>query len=161
MWLMTELGEFFSAVTDNQDDRIMWVRSRDEMSAKALAEYADAEVVHMLDADYEWRVIIPRTVWVDFLVDRAESARGTNFKSAVARNLGGSKPGWVGVCHDIWQTLYDYQHGWDKKRNKKSWSDDREWFDEHEDLGWSSYHTWELQQANKKNKKNKKKCGKR
>lgn len=89
MWTFFENGTFYSAVVDRDDTDVMWVRSRDERSAKILADWAGVDVVVRENADYLYRVSLNRETWIEYVTVQMNSAKATNFKSEVGRNVEG------------------------------------------------------------------------
>lgn len=108
MWMFFEDGTFYSAVVDPEDTRMLWVRSRDEVSAQSLADFSGEEIVQLEKRDYAYRSLVSRGVWDDFVSDKIHSAKATNFKTQVSRNTG-----WdshiMDALHDIWSTMFRYQ----------------------------------------------------
>ena len=125
MWVITELGEMYSAV-DSKDHSKKVVRMRDRRSADNFEEFVNAvrdgkgeevEILEGAGTDYEFRVICEREEWENFLLDRAERATATNVKNAVAANLGGgaSARAFVNAMADTWVVWYRYQE------DEKAW----------------------------------------
>ena len=92
MWVITERGEFFSAV-DSKNHEMKVVRARDKRSIRAFEEFVNAvrddkgepvEVLTGVGTDYEYRIECYHEEWQEFLMNRAETARATNVKNIEA-----------------------------------------------------------------------------
>lgn len=117
MWVITELGEMFSAVDSKDDEEIKVVRARDKRSAKNLVRYLqdwraveEAELIQGGGTDYEFRVICTRDDWEAFMVHRMRNAHATNVKNAVAEALGKDKGrSFLRAMMETWSIWYSYQ----------------------------------------------------
>lgn len=150
MWVITEQGEFFSAVNYKNKKT---VRTRDERSAQRLAEFVEelrgrpVEVVVGAGTDYEYRVELSKDEWKAFMIERIDSAKATNVKSEVARNLGYQKgKKFLDAMHDTWSIWFSYQRDllgkktfWTKESGAET---DDEWERRTEDEGWLAYQSW-------------------
>ncbi len=110
MWIFTELG-FYSAVTDFDDDNVIWVRGRDRGDMERLVELVEREradrpeLLELADADYRYRVRLNRDTWSDVLSRFGRDARYHNFKDAVAER----DPDRAHLYMDVWSTLRTLQ----------------------------------------------------
>ena len=111
MWTFFEDGTFYSAVTDRVDSDLMVIRSRDRQSAERFADWLGGDhTISDEPGDYAYRVRCSRTDWSDFVADKVDNARATNFKSEVQRNLGVKRGKlMLDALHDIWSVMWDYQ----------------------------------------------------
>lgn len=83
MWLMTTRG-FYSVVQHRDDPDRVLVRARCKADIDALADLLpDAEPILLHDADYAWRIDVPRAVWAAALQTLTAEIAYPNFKSAV------------------------------------------------------------------------------
>jgi hypothetical protein len=95
MWVMTTSG-FYSAVQDRDDHTMLIVRSRTKEDADALADLINGSVRPQLhvtvertpDADYAYRVRVPKPAFAWVLWQAAEGIDYPNFKEAVALRQG-------------------------------------------------------------------------
>lgn len=123
MWIITERGEFYSAVNPKKPDggQTKIIRSRDERSSQNLADFINAERGE--DAaqveiergngrtDYEFRVICSNDEWMNFVDERMLEAEATNVKTEVGKNLRGYKYAreFLNAMHDTWSIWFRYQ----------------------------------------------------
>lgn len=106
MWLMTTEG-FFSAVADFNDNDFVLVRSRAQADSENLAAAAGgAEVIETPDADYRWRVRLPRETWSAFVAQQAGAIDYGNFKNAVRQRQGAER---AHVYGEAWSVLLQLQ----------------------------------------------------
>lgn len=59
------------------------------------------------DADYPCRLVVPRTVWLEFAARLAAEITYPNFKSEVAKSNG--DPEYRALLHVVWQSGVDFQ----------------------------------------------------
>jgi len=112
MWVFTTDG-FYSVVAHREDKDMLMVRCRAEADAKALAKrlttIMPAAILHTPEADYAWRLVVPRVVWAWYLSKFVADLDYPNFKDAVAERQGRSR---ADVYHDVWATMAEVQqHG--------------------------------------------------
>lgn len=110
MWVFTTDG-FYSAVAHREDKTMLMVRCRKEADAKALAKRLTAvtDEPHVLatpEADYAWRLVVPRLAWSWYLWQFAADLDYPNFKNAVAERQGWER---ADIYHDVWQVMWEYQ----------------------------------------------------
>ena len=149
MWTFFENGTFYSAVVDRDDTDVMWVRSRDERSAKILADWAGVDVVVRENADYLYRVSLNRETWIEYVTVQMNSAKATNFKSEVGRNVEGETGrSFLDALHEVWGVMYGHQRR-EKMRKSGSKSKGRTsaWgyatVHDSVDDDWEMYDAWE------------------
>lgn len=135
MWAFFEDGTFYSAVAHVDDPDVMMVRARDKRSADILSEATGSEVLTWKSRDYSFRVIISRTQWDEYVHQKVMSAKATNFKSEVAKNVG-YKNGrrFLNALHDVWQVMYDYQNDMKRGGREQEFKDVEDVWDEHPGL---------------------------
>ena len=99
MWLYVS-GGFLSVVAHRDDANALLVRARHPGHIASL--FPDADVTHMLTADYPYRVTLPRTE-VQFAVNiYLSQMMYDNFKSSVEDDE------YHDVCLDVWHTMWVY-----------------------------------------------------
>jgi hypothetical protein len=121
MWLQTKYG-FYSVIEHRDDVNTMMVRARcredlealcDEVAAGVRRDYnnGDAQgfdsdrIVFSPDADYHYRLIVPRAAWMEVALRLMTEIDYPNFKSAV----GERDKARADLYHDVWATLYRIQ----------------------------------------------------
>lgn len=83
MWLMTTRG-FYSVVQHRDDPDRVLVRARCKQDIDALRDLVpDAEPIRLQDADYAWRIEVPRAAWAAALQTLLDEVTYPNFKDAV------------------------------------------------------------------------------
>jgi hypothetical protein len=111
MWTFTTDG-FYSTVQDRNDKSRLVVRCRTKVDALNLVEWlGDHDITaitmaHTPDADYEWRLFIPRHAWAMYLIDATQHLDYPNFKNAVAERQGLER---ADIYHDVWQVMWEFQ----------------------------------------------------
>jgi hypothetical protein len=87
MWIFTPIG-FFSVVAD-RGGKGVWVRARFEGDLERLRDQVlptMAAIAETPDADYRFRVLVPRRQWTAAARRLAERIDYDNFKTEVARH---------------------------------------------------------------------------
>ena len=112
MWTFFEDGTFYSAVQDENDKDVTWVRARDFRSAEKYAEAVGGEVLEWRGTDYAYRVKSSRDEWSGYVQEKIWSAEATNFKNEVARNLNDRtiREPFLHALHGVWGEMYDFQN---------------------------------------------------
>jgi hypothetical protein len=110
MWLFTTDG-FYSAVQHRDDPGLLMVRARKEVDLvnlrKALTPTGITLVIHHTpDADYAYRMVVPRTTWVRYLTHATMELDYPNFKDAVAQRQGLER---ADIYHDVWSVMWEFQ----------------------------------------------------
>jgi hypothetical protein len=111
MWVFTTDG-FYSTVEDRNDKARLIVRSRAKADALNLIEwlgdhdFTSMAMQHTPDADYEWRLFIPRHAWAAYLMDVTKHLDYPNFKNAVAERQGSER---ADIYHDVWHVMWEFQ----------------------------------------------------
>jgi hypothetical protein len=111
MWVFT-LDGFFSAVAHTEDSAMLLIRARDEGDIKrlrdALLDYDTVpDIEHTPNADYAWRMVVPREVFGVYLQDTANELVYPNFKQAVHDRYGYARAHLYGR---VWLTMLGLQH---------------------------------------------------
>ena len=111
MWTFTTDG-FYSAVEDRNDKTRLVVRCRAKVDALNLIEWlgdhdlTSITMQHTPEADYEWRLFIPRHAWAMYLISAVEHLDYPNFKNAVAERQGMER---ADIYHDVWHVMWEFQ----------------------------------------------------
>jgi hypothetical protein len=102
MWLFLPFG-FFSVVVNGRNYKQLMVRARNRADLeRLLSRYPrKAEILHTPNADYPYRIVVPRGSFARFMAKEVETMQTDNFKSA-AMKLGGFS--WE-LLHSIWDVL--------------------------------------------------------
>ena len=89
MWLFTRNG-FYSVVQDKKDERLIQLRARIKDDLENLFAFAAKElkialpaIISTPQADYAYRVVVERTVWIKLASALAEEIDYCNFKDEV------------------------------------------------------------------------------
>ena len=104
MWLFTPFG-FFSVVEIRRDPERLFVRARVRADLVALLKRIGARTpIHRTpDADYPYRVVLPRETVAQAVADFVrEGLRYPNFKDEVLRRQGSSREL---AYHDVWTVM--------------------------------------------------------
>ena len=121
MWLQTKYG-FYSVVEhrDQIDTLIIRARARedlvalcDEVAAAVRRDYGTADakgfdveaIQHTPNADYAYRIEVPRLSWMQVSLRLMAEISYPNFKDAVAKR----DPARATLYHDVWMTLMEIQ----------------------------------------------------
>ncbi|WP_425045090.1 hypothetical protein [Primorskyibacter sp. S87] len=107
MWLFTEADGFISAVVHRDDPSQIMVRARD---ADHLRRYFPGHPIQTTpDADYRYRLTLPREELAELVADRIRTMQATNFKAETARHFDGV---YLDALHEVWAVMWRYQnHG--------------------------------------------------
>lgn len=108
MWIVTTRG-FFSVVAHRDEPATVLVRARVRSDLESLGNLlGPLDIRHTPDADYAYRVVMPRERWSHCLAVLAEEIDYPNFKDAVAK-----RQGWNGarIYHHVWSALGSLQWG--------------------------------------------------
>ena len=106
MWLFTTDG-FFSAVAHRDDPETILVRARVREDALRLQEaIGQGEVTETPDADYRYRVLLPRETWSAYLAAAGDTIDYPNFKNAVAARQGADR---ARVYAGVWSVMFELQ----------------------------------------------------
>ncbi len=112
MWVFDIRG-FYSVVQNRDDPTTVLVRCRDREDAQRLADwlsedYLPTEVRHTPDADYAYRMVVPRLAFGSYLMSGVCSLDYTNFKSAVSEQQSHDR---ADLYLDVWATMAGLQKG--------------------------------------------------
>jgi hypothetical protein len=117
MWIFTRYGFYSIACARKPDGSIdpqcIMVRARQVAHLKNLQKRFPAltptEVFTWPDRDYRYRLIIPKTVWVEIVTELAREQEWSNFKNEVANNQGTVGSDYVHALHQIWGVMFRLQ----------------------------------------------------
>lgn len=123
MWTMFQ-GGFVSAVQDWNDPSIMRVRARDKISLQnVLQAIKDSghdtkglKIVEGKGTDYRWRILMPRDLYTQFLVQVSSEIDYGNFKDQVTKTRGKK---FHDALMDVWYAMLAVN---DKQPVRKSWA---------------------------------------
>lgn len=102
MWVFTETG-FISAVVDVTNDDRLVVRSRDRISLEPLERASGCRIVVGAGTDYPYRVLCPRDVFADWLLESVSGVDYSNFKSRVHDTRGDD---FADALMDVWSAMW-------------------------------------------------------
>lgn len=105
MWVFTETG-FVSAVVHRDDSEMLMVRARDKKSLEGLAEMSGVKTSHTPGGDYPHRVVVSKSEFQEWLMDRVVKMDYDNFKSQVAKTRGHK---FAAPLHDVWSVMHDVE----------------------------------------------------
>ena len=117
MWVLSIYG-FYSIACANEPDgtidtNTVMVRSRLKKHLENLKNrfpaLADAEILNWSNRDYRYRLIVPKTVWVEILKEMAEEQEWSNFKNEAASRQTQLGSAYIRALHDVWETMYELQ----------------------------------------------------
>ena len=75
--------------------------------------------IHALPGrDYGFRLIVPKAVWVEALMEMAEEQTWNNFKSEASKNLRQTGADYTRALHDVWEIMYGLQ----EPKTRRGWS---------------------------------------
>lgn len=102
MWLFTTFG-FFSIVQKQPGD-LLTVRARVRADLERLREHLPSmsEIVEGAGTDYPYRTTVERERFAEALAALGRSIDYSNFKEAVADELG---PAREALCHEVWSAM--------------------------------------------------------
>ena len=112
MWVFTSLG-FISVVEDIHDESRLLVRARAEGTLERLFPRYKDEVFTDKQADYFYRLFIPRSKFLNFLIDELGNLHYTNFKNII------EDEDYHELCSTVWLEGFEYQER-DKKQNGRT-----------------------------------------
>ena len=84
MWIMTTDG-FFSAVQNKDDPKTVLIRARRRDDLERLNKYimGDNKIMEWAGADYPYRIIIKKSIWADYVSNKALNISYSNFKATI------------------------------------------------------------------------------
>lgn len=118
MWLFTRYGFFSAACALKKNGAIdkdtIMVRSRTKrhlLNLKRRFSGLSTEILVDSGTDYRYRIIIPKSQWVEMVSEIASEQTWSNFKNEAAEfaRENGDSTGYVHALHDIWETMYELQ----------------------------------------------------
>ena len=117
MWIFTRYG-FFSVASASKPDgsrdrETVMVRARRKDHLESLRDrfpaLADKKILTMPNADYRYRIIVPKQAWVSVVAELAEEQDWSNFKNEVSSHQGKSGAAYVRALHDVWEIMNGLQ----------------------------------------------------
>ena len=111
MWVFTKDG-FFSAVFDkycHSDELMVRARCKEDLCllSKKLKGYCDeSEIVELGQADYQFRMKIPKQSWAEYLSNSALDIDYANFKD---HTLPAGDDLRKDIYYQVWTALYRWQ----------------------------------------------------
>ena len=111
MWVFTKEG-FFSAVWDRHcrgDEVMIRAHSKDDLCrlAKRIIGYCDDDLIlEAEDADYRYRLKMPKTVWSDYLAD---CALQIDYPSVKKNIIPDNDPLRKDAYYQVWEALFRWQ----------------------------------------------------
>jgi hypothetical protein len=101
MWLFTETG-FVSAVVNSENRGKIVARARDKESLDALSKLVGRPVATTPRRDYQFRVVVERETFHNWISNSVERLDYTNFKNRMWETRGAnfSEP-----LHDVWAVM--------------------------------------------------------
>jgi hypothetical protein len=114
MWTSTRYGWFSTTCTKKADgcidtDTIM-IRARlrdhlDRLRKRFPVELKDAPILETRHADYRFRCIVPKSIFVAIMGELASEIMWSNHKSEVARFQGPAGQEYASALHAVWAIL--------------------------------------------------------
>ena len=126
MWIFSILGFYSIACADKPgthgiDPDTVMVRARVRKHLTNLQHrfpsLAETKILTLPGRDYGFRLIVPKSVWVEVLKELAEEQNWSNFKSQAAKNMGQTSTDYTSALHDVWEVMYGLQVG----KNRRSY----------------------------------------
>ncbi len=119
MWLFTRYG-FFSVSCPNWDKNQLQVRAR---ACKHLASLQGRfprlksfKIQETIDADYRYRIVLPRQVWTETVTELVLEQTWSNFKNEA--NSSQRDAVYDNALHEIWTIMYSAGKEWQKENLK-------------------------------------------
>jgi hypothetical protein len=117
MWLFTRYG-FFSIACARKpdgtvDEQTILLRARQKGHLEKLTarfpKLAGAEIFTTPERDYRYRLVVPKSLWVDIAVELAEEQTWSNFKNEATRFQGWDSKDYIHALHEVWSVMYSTQ----------------------------------------------------
>ena len=116
MWVFTRYG-FFSISCPDWDKSQLQVRARARKHLAALQDRFQHlklfEVRETPDADYRYRIVVPKQIWVETITALAQEQTWSNFKNEASRCQ--HDPLYDHALHKIWTIMYNTSNEWRKQ----------------------------------------------
>lgn len=109
MWIFTKYG-FFSAAATKRDEKIM-IRTREwahlRNLQKRFPDLGAYVIKESMGTDYQFRLVVPKALWVEVVADLAREQTWSNFKDEAQKFEKDNKQGYayVDALHDIWSRM--------------------------------------------------------
>jgi hypothetical protein len=119
MWIFTRYG-FFSISCPEWCKNELQVRARARKHLAALQErfqyLRSFEIRETPDADYRYRILVPKQMWSETVAILAQEQIWSNFKNEANRFQ--HDPLYDDVLHKIWSIMYAASNEWRKQDTK-------------------------------------------
>jgi hypothetical protein len=109
MWIFTKYG-FFSASATKRDNKIM-IRTREwahlRNLQKRFATLCPYVIKESQGTDYQFRLVVPRDLWVEVVAELAREQTWSNFKDEAQKFEKENKQSYayVDALHDVWMRM--------------------------------------------------------
>ena len=103
MWIFTQHG-MISAVAHREFAETLLVRSRVKGHLEAFLGGRDLEIVTTDQADYQFRVVVPKSLFVTLMEEQTQAVDYDNFKGRVDSL---PEKTYARLLHTVWQRVYD------------------------------------------------------
>lgn len=119
MWIFSKYG-FFSVVCARKNDGLspeidfdkFMIRARSKNHIENLInnfkELKDLKILTTEDADYKYRIFVPKNTWNQIMMELSADIDYGNFKNAAYKFLNDKK--FCSCLGDIWSIMYNYQN---------------------------------------------------
>src|ERR1019366_1120950 len=127
MWIFPRWGFYSIACADKPgtteiDPDTVMVRARVKKHLTNLLQqfpsFGDTKILALPGRDYEFRLIVPKAVWVEVLKELAEEQTWANFKSEAAARKADTGTAYVNKLHAVWWEMLQLQ----EPGTKRDWS---------------------------------------
>lgn len=103
MWIASTDG-FISIVQHRELPDMLMVRAR--VQKDLLSLFPAAQIIETLDADYRFRVLVPKKEMATLIAQKILDLDYPNFKSKIARSP--SQKDKLAAYHEIWGVMWNY-----------------------------------------------------
>jgi hypothetical protein len=117
MWVFSIYGFYSIACASKPDgsldpDTVMVrARCKDHLQnlQKRCPQLAGSKILSPPNRDYGYRLIVPKSIWVEALQEMAEEQKWDNFKNEVAQRMGRDGAEYTDALHEVWRIMYRLQ----------------------------------------------------
>jgi len=117
MWIFVKYGFYSIACAakpdGTPDPATLMIRGRTREHMQNLQSrfpaLADFTVVVLLDCDYKYRMIVPKSVWVPVLAELAQEQTWSNFKNQATDYAGRHQSEYIDALHRVWSIMFNLQ----------------------------------------------------
>ena len=126
MWIFTRYGFYSIACADKPGTKIIdpdtvMVRARVKKHLNNLQDrfttLADTKILTLQGHDYDFRMLIPKSTWLQILNQLADEQVWRNFKLEAANNVKQTGIDYTRALHEVWGTMYSLQEA----RSGREW----------------------------------------